>query len=140
MFTSSGHPVSAAAALKNIEIIENEGMVANSAEVGTYFKEQLEELVEDHPIIGDVRGLGMLMSVELVSDRETKARFPKEANVPDRLNESFRTHGLIFRTSGNTLNIGPPLCITREEVNEIVHAIDLPLWELEGQLGIAKMT
>jgi adenosylmethionine-8-amino-7-oxononanoate aminotransferase len=140
VFTSSGHPVSAAAALKNIEIIENEGMVANSAEVGAYFKEQLEVLMEDHPIIGDVRGLGMLMSVELVSDRETKARFPKETNIPDRLNESFRRHGLIFRVAGHTLNIGPPLCITREEVNEIVHGIDLSLWELEGQLGIAKMT
>ena len=140
VFTAGGHPVSAAAALKNIEIIETEGLVDNAAEVGAYFKEQLTGLVEDHPIIGDVRGLGMLMTVEMVSDRETKARFPKEAGIPDRLNEIFRKQGLIFRTSGQTLNIGPPLCVTRDEVNEIVHGIDLSLWELEGHLGIAKMT
>ena len=139
VLTFSGHPVSAAAALKNIEIIENEGLVANSAEVGAYFKEQLEGLMGDHPIVGDIRGLGLLMSVELVNDRETKTHFPKEANVPARLTEIFRRHHLVFRISGPTLNIGPPLCVTREEVDEIVHAIDLSLWELEGELGIASM-
>ena len=140
VLTSSGHPVSAAAALKNIEIIESEGLVDNAAEVGAYFKGQLTELMDDHPIIGDVRGIGMLMGVELVNDRAAKTHFPKEAEVGDRLNEIFRRRRLIFRTSGHTLNIGPPLCITREEVDEIVHLLDLSLWELEGQLGIAKMT
>ena len=139
VLTSSGHPVSAAAALKNIEIIESEGLVENAAEVGAYFKGQLTELMEDHEIIGDVRGLGMLMTVELVSDRETKAHFPKEAQVGDRLNEIFKGRRLIFRTRGENLAIGPPLCITREEVDEIVHLIDLSLWELEGQLGTAKL-
>ena len=140
VLTSSGHPVSAAAALKNIEIIESEGLVDNAAEVGAYFKGQLTELMDDHPIIGDVRGIGMLMGVELVNDRAAKTHFPKEAEVGDRLNEIFRRRRLIFRTGGHTLNIGPPLCITREEVDEIVHLLDLSLWELEGQLGIAKMT
>ena len=138
--TFAGHPVSAAAALKNIEILQNEGLVQNAAEVGAYFKEQLEGLMVDHPTIGDVRGLGMLMNVELVADRKTKAKFPPEAKVPERLNESFRKHGLIFKVAGGMLSIGPPLCITRDEVDEIVHAIDLSLWELEGQLGITKTT
>ena len=140
VFTFSGHPVSAAAALKNIEIIESEGMVENSAETGAYFKEQLEGLKVDHPVVGDVRGVGLLIAVELVSDRSTKASFPKEANIPARLNEKFSKHGLIFRTNSDILNIGPPLCITRYEVDEIVHAIDLSLWELEGELGIATTT
>ena len=139
VLTSSGHPVSAAAALKNIEIIESEGLVENAAQVGAYFKEQLTELMEDHAIIGDVRGLGMLMTVELVSDRESKSHFPKEDQVGDRLNEIFMRRRLIFRTRGENLTIGPPLCITREEVDEIVHLLDLSLWELEGQLGIAKL-
>ena len=138
--TFSGHPVSAAAALKNIEIMENEGMVQNAAEVGAYFKEQLEGLEVDHPTVGDVRGIGMLIAVELVADRNTKAKFPPEAKIAARLNESFRKHGLIFRAGGDILSIGPPLCITREEVDEIVHAIDLSLWELEGALGIASTT
>ena len=135
--TYSGHPVSAAAALKNIEILENEHMVENSAQVGAYFKEQLEGFKGDHPIVGDVRGRGLLLAMELVKDRETKERFPKEAKIADHLNESFQKHGLIFRTGGDVVSIGPPLCITREEVDEIIHAMDLSLWELEGELGIS---
>ena len=123
--------------LKNIEILENEHMVENSAQVGAYFKEQLEGFKGDHPIVGDVRGRGLLLAMELVKDRETKERFPKEAKIADHLNESFQKHGLIFRTGGDVVSIGPPLCITRDEVDEIIHAMDLSLWELEGELGIS---
>jgi adenosylmethionine-8-amino-7-oxononanoate aminotransferase len=139
VFTASGHPVAAAASLKNIEIIETEALVQNAAEVGGYLKEQLEGLMVDHPTVGDVRGLGLLTSLELVSDRGTKARFEPELELPTRLNQRFRDHGLILRLNGSILNICPPLCVTRDEVDEIVHAIDLSLWELEGELGIAKM-
>ena len=135
VFTFSGHPVSAAAALKNIEIIETENMVENSAEVGAYFKEQLEGLKDDHPTVGDVRGLGLLLALELVSDRETKAKFPSEAKLPARLNRAFRKNGLILRAASEVLTIGPSLCITRPEVDEIVHAIDRSLGEVEADLG-----
>jgi adenosylmethionine-8-amino-7-oxononanoate aminotransferase len=140
VLTFSGHPVSAAASLRNIEIIENENLVENAAEVGAYFKEQLDGLKVDHPVVGDVRGIGLLMAVELVSDLKTKAKFPPEARIAARLNEKFRKHGLIFRVNSEIMNIGPPLCITRDEVDEIVHAIDLTLWEIEGELRIARMT
>ena len=143
VITFGGHPVPAAAALKNIEILENENMVENSAEVGAYFKEQLEGLKVDHSTVGDVRGNGLLLAIELVSDRETKARFPAEAKISEHLNESFRKHGLILKArgqAGNIISFGPPLCITRDEVDKIVHAIDLSLWELEGTLGIATTT
>ena len=135
--TNAGHPVSAAAALKNIEIMESEDLVENSASVGAYLKEQLQGLMDEHPIVGDVRGLGLLTAVELVSDRETKARFSQDLMIGDRLTEKFRRHGLIFRVSGEILNIGPPLCITRGEVDEIVRAIDVSLRELEGELGLS---
>ena len=138
VFTFAGHPVAAAASLKNIEIIENEGMVQNSAETGAYFVEQLSALQEDHPTIDNVRGLGLLMTVELVSDRETRAPFPPDVKIASRLNDRFREHGLIFRVRNETLNIGPPLCITRDEVDRIVHAIDLSLGEVESDLGISK--
>ncbi|MGH2543207.1 MAG: aminotransferase class III-fold pyridoxal phosphate-dependent enzyme, partial [Ardenticatenaceae bacterium] len=113
--------------------------VENSAEVGAYFKEQLEGLKLDHPIVGDVRGLGLLMAIELVKDRKTKERFPKETRIADRLNEKFRRHSLILRVSSEIISIGPPLCITRDEVDEIMHALDLTLWELEGELRIPSM-
>ena len=136
--TSSGHPVSAAASLKNIEIIEAEGMVDNAAEVGAYFKEQLEAMMGDHPSILDVRGVGLLLAVELVRDRLTREPFVPEDRVVDRLNESFKRHGLILRVSGPVINMGPPLCTTTAAVDEIVHALDLSLWRLEGDLGIAQ--
>ncbi len=138
VLTSSGHPVSAAASLKNIEIIEDEGMVENAAEVGAYFKEQLEGMKGDHPSIVDVRGIGLLLAMELANDASTGREFEPEDRVAERLNESFKRHGLILRTPGPIINMGPPICITRSEVDEIVHALDLSLWELEGNLGIAQ--
>jgi adenosylmethionine-8-amino-7-oxononanoate aminotransferase len=138
VFTFTGHPVASAAGLKNIEIIETEGLVENAAVVGAYFKEQLEGLMIDHPIVGDVRGIGMIVAAELVSDRETKASFSPDLKIADRLNESFRNSGLLYRMSGDVIGMNPPLCITRDEVDEIVHAVDLALWKLEGELGLSK--
>ena len=138
VLTSSGHPVSAAASLRNIEIIESERLVENAAESGAYFKERLEDMAGDHPSIGDVRGIGLLVAIELVKDRESKAAFAPSDRVAERLNESFRKHGLILRTNGPVINMGPPLCITKPEVDEIIHALDLSLWELEGEIGIVQ--
>ncbi len=134
VLTFSGHPVSAAAALKNIEIIQREGLVQNAAQVGAYFLEQLQGLKEEHPIIGDVRGIGLLLAIELVSDRETRAGFPADLELGDRLTEKFRQKGLILRTGGQTIPIAPPLCITRAEVDEITNAIDQSLAEIENEL------
>ena len=135
VFTSAGHPVAAAAGLKNMEIIESEGLVQNAADVGAYFKDQLEGMKADHPIVGDVRGLGLLLAVELVGDRKTKARLEDESRVCDRLSEKFMERGLLLRSSRGLISMGPPLCITRTEVDEIVHAVDVSLWEVEGELG-----
>ena len=140
VLTFGGHPVPAAAALKNIEIIERENLVGNAAENGAYFMGQLDRLKVDHPTVGDVRGIGMLMAVELVSDRNTKARFPKGLKIAARLNRIFKKYGLILRVRNEVINIGPPLCITQDEVDEIVHAIDLSLMDLETELGVAKVT
>ena len=128
--------MSAAAALKNIEIIEKENLVDNAARVGEYFKNQLMELKENHKIIGDVRGLGLLLSIELVSDRRTKMGFPKELKVAERLNQKFRENGLIFRVGSEILNIGPPLCITTSEVDEIVSVLDRSLGELSTEVHL----
>lgn len=133
VFTSSGHPVSAAAALKNIEIIEEDNLVKNAAKVGKYFKESLLDLKSKQTLIGDVRGLGLLLSVELVSDSVTKKGFPKEFKIGDRLNGKFRENGLILRVGGEILNLGPPLCITELEVDEIIEALDRSLTELQGE-------
>jgi adenosylmethionine-8-amino-7-oxononanoate aminotransferase len=134
--TGSGHPVAAATALKNIEIIENENLVERSAEMGAYFKDQLEHLMDSHVSIGEVRGIGLLLAVELVSDRETKVPFPKEAELSKRLSATFQERGLLLRGGANEIMLSPPLCITRDEVNEIVSGIDAALGGFEQGLGI----
>jgi adenosylmethionine-8-amino-7-oxononanoate aminotransferase len=136
VFTSSGHPVSAAASLKNIEIIEEENLVANAANTGKYFKSRLNELKNKHEIIGDVRGIGLLLALELVSNRDTKEGFPKELRIVERLNNKFRSEGLIFRAGGNILNFGPPICITPPEVDQIVDSVDRIIKSLSSDIGM----
>ena len=138
VLTNSGHPVAAAAALRNIEIIESEGLVENADSVGSYLREQLDGLKVDHPTVGDVRGVGLFVAVELVSDRSTRAPFPEHLRIGERLTEKFRSRGLILRARGNILHFGPPLCLTRSDADEIVHAVDIALWELEGEMGMGR--
>ena len=132
--TFGGHPVAAAAAVKNIEILMSEGMVENSAQTGAYFLEKLQGLKEDHPIIGDVRGLGLLLGIEMVSDRKTKARFAPDLRIGERLTEKFREQGLLLTAMGHVVSFGPPLCTTRSDVDEIVQGFDRAFGELEREL------
>lgn len=136
IFTSAGHPVTAAAALKNIEIIENENLVSNALTVGDYFKAQLQNLSQDHPIIGAVSGIGLLLGIELVGNRGEKTRLAPELGIPGKLNNIFYKNGLLLRSRENNITIGPPLSITRQDVDDIIHTIDISFWELEGDLGI----
>ena len=107
--TFGGHPVTAATALKNIEIIERDELVDNSARMGAYFLERLEDLKARHPSIGDVRGIGLLLGMELVSDRKTKAPFDDNLQVSKRMTGKMQERGIIMRFSGNKVTLGPPL-------------------------------
>ena len=133
IITFGGHPVSAAASLKNIQIIEEEGLVENAAAMGAYLLDGLRELQNTHPIIGDVRGLGLMCGMELVKDRRTKESFPADVKLGDRLMQRFNRDGLILR-AGNTINIAPPLCITRHEVDEMVGVMDRAFTGVEGEV------
>lgn len=133
--TFGGHPVTAAVALKNIEIIERDGLVDNAARVGAYFLELLHELKAEHSIVGDVRGIGLLLGLELVSDRAAKAPFADELQVGKRLTRKMREQGVIMRAGGGRVTLGPPLCITRDDVDEIVGAMDRAIGEIEGEVG-----
>ena len=135
--THSGHPVTAAAALKNIEIIETEGLVQNSAEVGAYFKEQLLEIADNHPMVGNVDGLGMFMGIELVADKSTRKRFENEAEISARLNEKFQERLMILVAAQGKVYLGPPICTTRDDVDEMVGKIDGSIGELERELNLS---
>ena len=134
VITFGGHPVAAAAALKNIEIMEDEGMVENSARMGRYLLDGLEELKQKHSIIGDVRGLGLMCAVEFVKDRETKEYFPADAELGARLTQGFSENGVLL-TGGNVVSIMPPLCVTSSEVDEIVSAVDRVIGQAAHALG-----
>ena len=135
--TFGGHPVSAAAALKNIEIIESEGLAGNAAETGAYFKDRLSELADRFRFIGDVRGLGLMLTVELVSDRETKECFPKSLGIGELLTERFNREGLLLEASNQMISFYPPLCITRSEVDEIVDGVSVGLAETASELSLS---
>lgn len=139
VFTFAGHPVAAAAALKSIEIIESEGLVENAASAGEYLKESLTGLVGDHPLVGDVRGMGLLCAIELASDRSGRAGFAQEPGLLDSLAAKFRRRRLILPMYGNVIPITPPLTVCRTDISEILHQIDLALWEVEGELGVASL-
>ena len=123
VITFGGHPVAAAASLKNLEIMERECLADNSAKMGRYLLDGLEELKEKHAIIGDVRGLGLFCGLEVVKDRQTKEYFPPEAELASRLTQAFSDQGILLR-GGDMMNIMPPLCVTTGEIDEIVAALD----------------
>ena len=123
VITFGGHPVAAAASLKNLEIMERECLADNSAKMGRYLLDGLEELKEKHAIIGDVRGLGLFCGLEVVKDRQTKEYFPPEAELASRLTQAFSDQGVLLR-GGDMMNIMPPLCVTSGEIDEIVAALD----------------
>ena len=130
--TFGGHPVTAAVALKNIEIIESEGLVENSRAMGERIRANLTALADEHPMIGCVRGAGLLIGVELVADRDTRARFPKEARMGERLREAFNAEGLLHSPGDERVVIGPPLCITEDEADELVARIDRAFGRVGG--------
>jgi len=123
VITFGGHPVAAAAALRNIQIMEDEGMVENSARMGAYLLDGLKEMKAKHQIIGDVRGLGLFCGLEIVKDRQTKEYFPAEADLGTRITQGLSDNGIILR-GGDVMNIAPPLCVTAGEIDEIVSVLD----------------
>ena len=135
VITFGGHPVAAAASLKNIEIMENEGVVENSARMGRYLLDGLEELKQKHQVIGDVRGLGLMCGMDIVRDRQTKEYFPAEAELGPRLTQAFGENGVILR-GGDVMNIMPPLCITAGEVDDLVSVLDRVIGQTARDLGV----
>jgi len=118
-FTYSGHPVSCAAGLKNIEIMERNDICGHVRDVGPYFEEQLATLV-DLPIVGDVRGKCFMMCVENVANRDTKELFPPEVQIGNRIAHHCQNRGLIVRPIAHLNVMSPPLTLTRPQIDDVV--------------------
>ena len=134
-FTYSGHPVAAAVALENIRILREEKIVEKvHAETAPYLQKRLREL-NDHPLVGEVRGVGMLGAIELVQDKATRKRY-EGRGVGMICRQFCFDNGLIMRAVGDTMIISPPLVISKDEIDELVtkarKCLDLTLETLQG--------
>ncbi|KGS14508.1 aspartate aminotransferase family protein [Pseudomonas tremae] len=134
-FTYSGHPVAAAVALENIRILRQERIVERvRSETAPYLQKRLREL-SDHPLVGEVRGVGLLGAIELVKDKTTRERYTDKGAGMICRTFCFE-NGLIMRAVGDTMIIAPPLVISFAEIDELVSkarkCLDLTLAALQG--------
>ena len=140
-FTYSAHPVAAAAAMANLDIIEREGLAANARSTGAHFLQGLRAAFADHPLVGDVRGAGLLAALEFVADKTRKTQFDPAIRVGPRVSAACRDEGLIARAipSGDVLGFAPSLILTPDEADEVVErtrrAVDRVAAELGREIG-----
>ncbi|PSJ51789.1 aspartate aminotransferase family protein [Pseudaminobacter soli (ex Li et al. 2025)] len=125
-FTGGGHPVAAAVALENLNIIEERDLVSNAREVGAHMQKRLRELAS-HELVGEVRGIGLIAAVELVADKATKAPWGQPGALGGLANGLLQQNGVISRNMGDALAFCPPLIITKEQVDTLVDALKVSL-------------
>lgn len=118
-YTYNGHPTACAVAMANLDIIEEEGLLAKATETGHHLLERLGRLTE-LPVVGEVRGVGMMLALELVADKDTRTPLPATPPVED---VARRDTGVIVRNCGHNVVLSPPLSMTRAEADELVDAL-----------------
>ena len=118
-FTASGHPVATAVAMENLDIIAERGLVANAAAMGERLRGRLAPFA-DHPLVGEVRGAGLIAAVELVADKASRAKFDPPGAVGAWLYARAHHHGLVIRAVGDSICFCPPLIVTADEIDAIV--------------------
>jgi L-2,4-diaminobutyrate transaminase len=125
-FTWSGHPVGAAGAMANLDILLGEDLVGNSDRTGAYLQASLRERLGRHPLVGEVRGLGLIAGIELVADRADRRPFDTALKVGQQVAARCLEDGLIVRALpvGHVVALAPPLCITRAQVDQVVDSLD----------------
>ncbi|MBR9771291.1 aspartate aminotransferase family protein [Halomonas sp. H33-56] len=136
-FTYSGHPVCAAVALKNLELMQAEGVVERVRDdLGPYLATRWKSL-ESHPLIGEARSLGLIGALEIVADKDSGKRFDKALAVGNLCRDICFETGLVMRSVGDTMVISPPLVISHDEIDELVRlareALDETLRRLTAQ-------
>jgi len=129
-YTYSGHPVACAVALKNLEIIEREGLVDRVRDdTGPYFAQMLRERIAGHPLVGEVRSVGLMGAIEMVKDLATRERFLPAGSAAVVVRDHAINQGLMLRATGDTMILSPPLIWTRETIDlageRIARALDL---------------
>jgi putrescine aminotransferase len=134
-FTYSGHPVACAVALENIRILEREALIERVREdTGPYLQATLRAALEGHPLVGEVRGVGLIGAVELVEDRATRRHFEPVGRAGEICRDHCFANNLIMRAVRDAMVFSPPLTLSRAEIDELVaraeHCIDLTAKDL----------
>ena len=137
-FTYSGHPVAAAVALANIAILEEEGLVDQVRDdTGPYLQQRLREVFADHPMVGEVRGVGFLAALELVADKKTRKRFPKYGEVGSLCRDHCFRRNLVMRAVRDAMVMSPPLTTTRPQIDEIVELARSAIDDTARELAVS---
>ena len=142
--TASGNPLSCATGAAVLRYVRDHDLVRNAAEVGAHLRDGLEELKGRHPMVGDVRGLGLLLGVELVRDRATKEPFPPALAVAKRVGAATLARGLVSYPcaggadglAGDHLLYAPPLTLARTQADELVAVLDESLATVAAEMGL----
>jgi 4-aminobutyrate--pyruvate transaminase len=121
-YTAGGHPVGAAVALENLKIIEERGLVAHAAETGAYLQARLRELA-GHPLVGEVRGVGMIAAIEFVLDKQRKVAAATPGAVGGIASRMLQERGVILRNMLDAIAICPPLIVNNSQIDELVGTI-----------------
>ncbi len=122
-FTYSGHPVACAVGLRNIQILEEEDLATNAKVGGDALRAELHRLLDDHAHVGDIRGIGQMTLVEMVENRETKAKYDPALKMGDKLTMETRKNGIIVRCTNDGVAIAPPLTLTVEQAKTVAEAV-----------------
>jgi adenosylmethionine-8-amino-7-oxononanoate aminotransferase len=123
--TNSGHPIAAAVSLAAIDIIIGENLAENAAQIGDYLCNRFDQLMEKHEVIGDVRGQGLMLALELVEDRQKKTPLSQERTF--EIGVDIHVRGLMHSVQGNQLRFFPPLIIDEAIADEMVTIVDRSL-------------
>ncbi|ABQ29769.1 MULTISPECIES: aspartate aminotransferase family protein [Acidiphilium] len=139
-FTYSGHPVSCAVALANLDIIEREDLAARAAASGEILRERLHAALDDLPIVGEIRGVGLIGAIELTADRRTRRPFEKTGRVGTICRDHCFANDLVMRAVRDTMVFAPPLIIGEAEIDDMVararRAITATMDEVRGEMAV----
>jgi adenosylmethionine-8-amino-7-oxononanoate aminotransferase len=129
-YTYSAHPAAAAAAIATLKILVEQDIPAQVARVGAPFQRRLRGLVQRHAFVGDVRGIGLMLGIEMVADQTTRAPLPRTSEIPALVARAAYQRGLMVRVSGPNLILSPPLVITPAELEYLCDTLEAALDEV----------
>jgi len=131
--TYSAHPVAAAAAIATLKLLQDDDIPGHVARVSPAFQQRLRGLVQRCRFVGDVRGHGLMLGIEMVADQATRAALPKTSDIPARVARAAYRRGLMVRVSGPNLILSPPLVITEAELDFLCSTLEAAFDEVAAQ-------